>query len=178
MAKTKGSQEIERRFLLEELPTLPILKTAKMLNYKTIYVYTDDPELRLRRVFQPAKPELGFRFSMTIKFGEGIERGEYPTPIGKKLFKEGTEKYPHQVEKIRYKRANESDGLLWEIDHFTHLKGLAVPRRKSLFLAEIELDGPNQMFNIPGWLKIRKEVTNDLRYSNKNIAVYGIPVED
>lgn len=63
------------------------------------------------------------------------------------------------IEKIRHFVKIEE--LIWEIDEF---KG----ENEGLILAEIELSSLNQFFARPAWLG--REVTDDLRYYNNNLA--------
>ena len=68
------------------------------------------------------------------------------------------------VEKTRY--IVEYKNNKWEIDVFEgHLKGLT--------LAEIELPASNYNYDIPPF--IGRNVTNDPRYYNANLALNGIP---
>ena len=65
------------------------------------------------------------------------------------------------VEKTRHyvRHGNE----LWEIDEFEGAN-------RGLIVAEIELDNIGQPFERPAWLG--KEVTEDLRYYNNNLALH------
>ncbi|HSN23937.1 MAG TPA: CYTH domain-containing protein [Methylomicrobium sp.] len=54
-------------------------------------------------------------------------------------------------------------GNLWEIDEFEGAN-------QGLLVAEIELDEIGQSFDKPSWLG--KEVTDDLRYYNNNLAMH------
>ena len=64
------------------------------------------------------------------------------------------------ITKTRYQLKNA--GHTWEIDEFHDMN-------KGLVIAEIELDDENEVFKIPSWLG--KEVTEDIRYLNSNLAV-------
>jgi adenylate cyclase len=63
------------------------------------------------------------------------------------------------IEKIRYKL--QYHGFVWEIDEF---KG----ENAGLILAEVELNAPDQRFDLPPW--IATEVTGDPRYYNANLV--------
>lgn len=69
--------------------------------------------------------------------------------------------------KKRYRLRHENHD--WELDEF--LGPLC-----GLWLAEIELKESEESFAQPNW--IGKEVTNDHRYSNANLAEHGIPSGD
>ncbi|MGR9012185.1 MAG: CYTH domain-containing protein [Gammaproteobacteria bacterium] len=65
------------------------------------------------------------------------------------------------IEKTRHFVTN--DNHLWEIDEFEG-------DNQGLIVAEIELDETGQAFSKPPWLG--KEVTDDLRYYNNNLAIH------
>jgi len=65
------------------------------------------------------------------------------------------------IEKIRHFVTD--DGNLWEIDEFAG-------DNQGLIVAEIELSETGQSFSKPSW--IGKEVTDDLRYYNNNLAIH------
>ena len=63
------------------------------------------------------------------------------------------------IEKIRYQV--EINGLCWEVDQF-------LGENEGLLLAEVELETETQTISFPQW--IDKEVTEDMRYYNVNLA--------
>ena len=63
------------------------------------------------------------------------------------------------IEKIRYEI--EYAGMKWEIDEF-------LGSNKGLYIAEIELESENQLFEKPEWLG--QEVSSDKRYYNSYLA--------
>ncbi len=164
MAKNRSTKEIERKFLLKCLPPKGILWSTLRAKYTTIYLSTSDPELRVRR-----RVNLGsISYSLTVKIGESIERQEFIHPIGSQLFSRILAKrHPTVVEKDRYRI--KIGNLVWEVDNFLS------DRHQGLYIAEVELESRGQKIHIPDWLDVEKEVTNDPRYYNKNLAVHGIP---
>ena len=98
----------------------------------------------------------------TIKLGRGVQRIELEeattAPVFNALWKltEGC-----RVIKRRY-AVSEGD-LVWEIDAFDD---------RELFLAEVELDDPQQEPAFPEWLApyVVREVTNESEYVNLNLA--------
>ena len=67
------------------------------------------------------------------------------------------------VEKNRYRIPVKEAGLFWEVDEFF---GANAP----LVTAEIELPDENTVVELPDW--IGREVTDDHRYKNNNLAAY------
>ena len=65
------------------------------------------------------------------------------------------------VEKFRWKIP--FGGLLWEVDEF-------LGENAGLIVAEVELDSPDQQFEIPAW--VGEEVTDDHRYHNSRLSVH------
>lgn len=156
------SKEIEKKFLLRNLPT-EITKGTKILQG---YLSVGNPEVRVR-----AK---GKKFFLTRKGGEGFVREEEEYEISKKIFEilwSLTE--AARIEKIRYEIIGE-DGLIWEIDEFqTHLT-------EGLFLAEVELQDELVIPEIPPSIAevIERDVTTDGMYKNKNLAINGTLVRE
>jgi CYTH domain-containing protein len=170
MPELKSGMEIERRFLLSELPDNSVLLTCERLFFKTVYLHTGDPELRLREVVNLADgASVKSTYSMAVKFGSGIIRYEVLNEIPKELFES---RFPSGefpvINKLRFKKR--INGVVWEIDNFT-----STLRLNGLYMAEVEPKSRVQQVVIPPWLKVEKEVTNDSRYNNKNLAVHGIP---
>ncbi len=77
-----------------------------------------------------------------------------------------------RISKIRY--AVEVGGHSWDLDNFMgrHEKPNCVGGK---WLAEIELPETGTTFELPSW--VGKEVTEDSRYSNINLAEHGWPVD-
>ena len=103
----------------------------------------------------------GQKAYLTIKGkNQGISRAEfeYEIPIedGRKLL---TLCEPFCIEKIRY--TFDSDNFTWELDVFQGAHA-------GLIIAELELEDPDLSINLPDW--IEKEVSDDPRYYNSNLA--------
>lgn len=152
------SREIEKKFLLRNLPT----GITKGTEIQQGYLSVGDPEVRVR-----AK---GGKFFLTRKGGAGFIREEDEHEISKKIFEilwsltEGA-----RIEKTRYEIVGE-DGLTWEIDKFQ------TSSTRGLFLAEVELPDESVIPEIPTAIAavIEREVTFDEIYQNKNLAIKGI----
>lgn len=98
---------------------------------------------------------------LTIKGAtEGISRPEYEYPIpavdAEELLNTFTTCF---IDKIRYRIA--FAGRSWEVDHF-------LGKNEGLILAEIELNDPDEKFDLPEW--VGEEVTGDIRYYNSSLA--------
>lgn len=153
------SLEIEKKFLLRELPT-GITKGNKI---RQGYLSVGNAEVRVR--------SKGEKFFLTRKSGEGFIREEEEYEISKQAFEilwSLTENA--RIEKTRYEIVGE-DGLVWEIDEFQ------TPATEGLFTAEVELPDESVAPEIPPAIAgvIEMDVTNDETYKNKNLAINGRP---
>jgi adenylate cyclase len=145
--------EIERKFLV---------KNDNWRNLATGYLYCQGYILTQ----QPGKTvrvrTIGDRAFLTIKSKtEGCTRleFEYEIPLvdGEQMLENLCDS--SKIAKKRYKILYE--GLVWEVDEF-------LEDNQGLILAEVELESPDQPLVKPDWLG--KEVTDDLRYYNSNLA--------
>ena len=145
--------EIERKFLLNYLPAkagssggLPILQGYLWIGAER--------EARIR--------QYGKKYSLTIKDGRGLSRGETEVAISKKQF---DELWPAttelRIEKVRHKVSWK--GRTVEIDQFGGLL-------KGLQLAEVEFPDENTAadFELPPWLG--QEVTDDALFRNQTLG--------
>jgi adenylate cyclase len=150
--------EIERKFLLSELP--PTLRLARGESIKQGYLALDgDTEVRLRTGSKPPR--------LTIKSGRGAVRTEVELPV------EGSEAQAlweltegRRLEKTR--RLMRIDGVRAEVDEYTgDLAGLVV--------VEIEFDDEQaaQAFTPPAWFG--PELTGEHAYANRSLACDGLP---
>jgi adenylate cyclase len=151
--------EIERKFLVEELPEGLAYGSADEIAQG--YLAVGEDEVRLRR--------RGDRFLLTVKRGKGMARGEVEVPIDRAAFEE---LWPltkgRRVEKVR--RTLPVEGGTLEVDRYDGaLAGLVV--------AEIEFpdEAAAEAFEPPAWLS--KELTGDARWSNARLALDGLPPE-
>lgn len=153
------SQEIERKFLVKELP-------ADLENYSHsaiiqgyLIVTDNDIEVRIRKK--------GDKYFETVKAGSGLVRKESEKEITKETF---WDHWPltegKRVQKIRYEILY--NGKLIELDIYSGgLEGLAVAE------VEFESEEDSVSFEPPSWFG--EEVTHDERYKNKNLALHGNP---
>ena len=147
--------EIERKFLLRRMPRL---RNVESVEISQGYLPGAKIHERVRRV-KGAKVTQYFR---TIKAGSGLVRQESEEEIDADLFKQLWRLT--QGRRIRKRRYFVPAGsLVWTIDRF---------RDRPLFLAEVELDTPEQEAELPAWLRelVVSDVTDDPNYTNHALA--------
>lgn len=152
-------QEIERKFLVRDLPDLAGAKRTEIRQGYITYP-SDAVEMRLR--------QKNATFVMTFKSGEGTVRTEREVDITKEQFDTfWPETEGRRVEKVRWSAALPG-GLVYELDVFEGaLEGLV------LVEVEFETLEAAETFQPPAWFGA--EVTDDKLYKNKNMAVNGLP---
>jgi len=145
--------EIERKFLVADRS---IVDSVPGMPYRQGYLSEDlDRVVRVRREGQAAR--------LTIKGrGSGVSRPEfeYEIPAAEADVLLETLCLRPLVEKTRH-RIPAGDGLMWEIDVFGG-------ENEGLVVAEIELPSEDAPVPRPAWLG--REVTDDPRYLNVNLA--------
>jgi len=146
--------EIERKYLVKGDPWRS-LGIGEI--YRQGYIATKEGvTVRVRIV--------GDRGYLTIKGKTvGISRSEfeYPIPVEDAQIMLDTLCDRPLIEKIRYKIL--VGDLTWEVDEF-------LGENEGLVLAEVELIDEKEMIEIPSWCD--REVTNDSKYYNVNLAKY------
>jgi len=150
--------EIERKFLIAGIPEdLERYKNEQILQG---YLFiSEDIEIRLRKK--------GDTYFQTIKIGSGMKRNETEINLTKEQFEslwpltEGK-----RLEKVRYEIIYKDLNI--ELDLY---KGSL----EKLITAEVEFysEIESNNFTPPTWFG--PEVTNDSRYKNKNLALFGTP---
>ena len=155
--KTGRAAEIERKFLLFQLPA--VTTDAPSVEIEQGYLPGDKVVERIRRMRFADGGEKWFR---TVKSGNGIKRVELEEEMdpafGRAMWKLATDR----LRKRRYS-VREAEEFTWEIDEFLD---------RNLVLAEIELPRADTNFEIPAWLAevLDREVTDDPEYSNSRLA--------
>jgi CYTH domain-containing protein len=153
-----GGIEIERKFLLDAMPST--MRFARREPIRQGYLALDgDTEVRVR--ITPRRAVL------TIKSGRGGVRTEEELALDRRqgdALWELTE--GRRVQKTR-RRVRVGDAVI-EVDEY----GGAVD---GLLVAEVEFEDEQaaRAFRPPPWFG--REVTDDPRYSNRNLATDGIP---
>ena len=152
-----GDREIERKYLLRQLPSA--VAGARSFEIDQGYLPGERINERVRRAREGSQ----VRYFRTIKMGSGIERTEIEEETTELFF---TTVWPLtrgcRVRKRRY-LMRERD-ITWEIDEFLD--------RDGLWLAEVELEHVDQVAEPPEWLRevIEREVTDDPRFTNHALA--------
>ena len=151
--------EIERKFIVTETPPGLAGYPHEAIRQGYLALDPDGTEVRIR--------QKGERFFQTLKRGGGLQRLEVEILLTRAQFEtlwpltEG-----RRVEKIRYDIAFEDHVI--ELDVYDGaLTGLLT--------AEVEFASleASAAFRPPPWLN--REITEDKRYKNKNLAVKGMP---
>ncbi len=157
--KQSQSQKIERKFLVKSLPENLEQYPHKDIVQGYLAIAEDGTEVRLcqkgKKYFQTVKNDSGKnRFESEIEISEEQFNSLWRATKGKR------------VEKTHY-----------EIPYKNRVIGLDVYHSDldGLLSAEIEFSNEkdNNKFIPPKWLS--KEVTEDKRYKNQNLALHGIP---
>jgi CYTH domain-containing protein len=149
--------EIERKYLLSGMPTLPV--ALDVLEVDQGYIPGTQVLERLRRQRHRDGRERYFR---TVKLGAGVQRMELEDETDRRTFEhlwvltEGA-----RLRKRRHVVANGEDH--WEIDEFLD---------RLLVLAELEIESVDARIEMPDWLKavLVREVTDEKQYTNRSLA--------
>ena len=147
------SIEIERKFLVKK-DKLPMLDDGVVIR-QAYLSFAPAPTVRVRL--------WGEKAYLTIKGSvNGVSRPEFeyeiPYTDAVNLLELAV---TNHVEKER--KFYSFKGKKWEIDFFEGAN-------KGLILAEVELDYENEQIDLPEW--IEKEVSNDIRYFNSQLALF------
>jgi CHAD domain-containing protein/CYTH domain-containing protein len=149
-------REIERKFLLTGLPTLPGAESP--VEIEQGYLPGERLIERVRRI----RSEEGEELVRTVKEGSGLVRLEVEEPVSADVF---DQLWPlTEGRRLRKRRYRIPDGdVTWEIDEFLD---------RDLVLAEVELAGRPVEVELPAWLQphVDREVTEDDAYSNLRLA--------
>lgn len=149
--------EIERKYLLSGMPTLPA--SLDVLDVDQGYIPGTQVLERLRRQRHRDGRERYFR---TVKLGSGVERIELEDETDRKTFEHlWVLTAGARLRKRRHIVANGADH--WEIDEFLD---------RALVLAELEIPRADARIAMPDWLKavLVREVTDERDYTNRSLA--------
>ena len=147
--------EIERKFLVNELPTLSEYQEKTV---KQGYISTD-PVIRIRKMDD--------LYTLTVKSKGHLVRQEFELDLTPEQFDDLWKKVDNvHVAKTRY---------FIPLDP-THTAELDIYYEdlESLVTVEVEFDSTRDAERlVPAWFG--KDVTHDSRYKNNHLAVYGLP---
>lgn len=171
LLKAVGREEIELKFLLKDNFDIKVFEEfglkAKEIEIDQVYLKVEDAEEERIRKF-------GSSYYRTIKQDkEEKTRDEKEFLITKEEFEQDYKKaIGTPIKKTRY-----------QVQNYPEFKELCVDiydgKLAPLKVAEIEFWTHDDMETLerPGWLKkfIKKDVTTDKRYKNKNLSLKGLP---
>lgn len=152
--------EIERKFLLDGLPSIP--GGAEVWHIEQGYVPPDPRAPDGMRIRRTAMSGGHIVCTQTIKRGSGLVRTEMERTISESQFHQlWARTAGRRINKIRH-RVREKD-VTWEIDQFQGI---------DLVLAEVELPSADIPLRFPNWVMAHmlREVTDDPQYTNFAIA--------
>jgi CHAD domain-containing protein/CYTH domain-containing protein len=155
-AGTRADLEIERKYLLRDLPD--DVRGAPATEIRQGWL----PGTRIMERLRHSRLDGTVTCYRTIKAGSGITRFEVEEEIPLELF---DQLWPHtngrRLVKLRYRIP--AGELVWEIDEFLD---------RELVLAEVELPGEDSVVRLPDWLApwVVREVTGEPEYLNRNLA--------
>lgn len=159
--------EIERKFLIA-MPDEAFLKTCSASAITQTYLACEGNTSE--RVRERAYPD-HCEYTHTIKYKlNNMRRIEDERQIDEDTYTallERADPARRPIRKVRY--CFEHDGRLWELDVFPFWKNSAY--------LEIELTGENEAFTLPPGLRLKREVTDDPRYTNAALSLH-IPDEE
>ena len=159
--------EIERKFLIA-MPDEAFLKTCSASAITQTYLVCDGNTTE--RVRERAYPD-HCEYTHTIKYKlNNMRRIEDERQIDEDTYTallERADPARRPIRKVRY--CFEHDGRLWELDVFPFWKNSAY--------LEIELTGEDEAFTLPPGLRLKREVTDDPRYTNAALSLH-IPEEE
>lgn len=158
MANING-YEIERKFLIE-YPNKKMLEEMQNCTVLTLEQAYIKGGFRVRKVINGQNT---FYIKTVKEHISDITRKETESSISSEEYQKALENIADGtsvINKTRY--CIEQDGLVFEIDVFPFWNDRA-------FL-EVELTREEEQFNIPTFIKVIKEVTNDRRYRNSALA--------
>jgi CYTH domain-containing protein len=157
--------EIERKFLVGDLDTAALAAAAAdAFEIEQTYLTGEPGEsLRVRR--SVSRDGVEERTETRKRRVSSRTREEFERPLDPEEYRGLLERRDPERRTIRKRRFNVplAGGLVCEVDVFGgDLAGLV--------LAEIELPGEDAAFELPEWLVIAREVTDDPAYTNAELA--------
>lgn len=155
--------EIERKYLLREMPAIPDVQQAEIWLIEQGYLEPNHASaLREGRLRRTTLSDGSIECFHTIKRGVGVVREEFENRITSAEFEEAWPRTTGaRLRKTRFRFP--VGGLIWEIDVFEGI---------DLVLAEVELPASDTPVEFPAWLEpcVVREVTDDPAFTNASIA--------
>lgn len=154
------SKEIERKFLVKEIPNSCVVANSKVFVEQYYLHISDLRELRIRKAVYRNDDGV---CTLTAKIGQGLVREEYNENISPHIYEileelSGSDK-PIEKQRLLIRFDNGEEGI--------YDKYLNLPY--DLEVVELEFDSIEKAnnFNPPEWCV--EEITEDKNYKNKNL---------
>lgn len=170
MSKVESNLEIERKFLVDEAD-LSAAENAKLYSIESVYLDVDkmaeiDPDFQgsdlreIRVTKEVDNTGLTKYWSVSKIGGHQLIREEAQITISAEEFSKATSGFGiKRLLKNRFKFTY--NGNLFELDVFPS---------KNIIVMEIELKSPTQLFELPPFVKITRDVTGDKQFYGFNFA--------
>jgi len=172
--KPKSKYEIERKFLVRDADLAEV--ELKLLDIHSVYLDVEAiNDLDLEGVPKVAAPDLN-RHESRIRHITHGDNHEYwlTSKVGeRKMTREETEA---KIDVDTFNKLKDKFGqaeIFKKRFEFTYLRKkfeLDVFPEQRIMILEVELDSENQMFAVPPFVDIIREVTDDTDYYNFNLA--------
>lgn len=155
--------EIERKFLLKKFPDLSEVQLGEVIDTHQVYLKSGDPNVEVRLRTRTVNGKSTYILTRKRRISPGVREEreeELSSEEWRRLY--DAERDPHSVviDKVRY--CLPWKGHVIEIDQYRSPVNLSV--------MEVELQQLDEHLDLPPFLEIDREVTDDERYSNANIA--------
>ena len=160
--------EIERKFLIE-MPDLNwIVENTECKIAYIVQTYLGKNESGFGNRVRRMKIGNEVKYYHTAKKSvSGITRIEIEKEISKAEYERFLEKKSKVISLKKTRYIVKGNGIKYEIDIYTFWKTTAI--------MEVELKNEKQKFDIPDFIKIIGEVTNNMDYTNQSLAKkYGV----
>ena len=149
--------EIERKFLVNK-SDIPYNLLKDYLKKQIVQYYLSfDPEIRIRKIYYPYTHRS--IYVITKKNGKGLSRQEIEIDISKEEYLKLKKLSEAKIEKIRYCIIYKD--LILELDFYSNIP---------LITIEIEFDTIKEAKQFKPLKWFGKEITEDEKYKNKNLA--------
>lgn len=159
--------EIERKYLVGEIDMNILLAyNHKKIEIEQIYLNSEKKEEELRLRKRGIDGSFSYFLTKKIKTANPMVRFETERIISHYDFlamSENADKSKSAIIKDRICFLHNNQ--YFELDFFKNPE-----RMKKMIMLEIELTEQNDKVEIPGWIKVKKEVTGDPEYSNYKLA--------
>jgi CHAD domain-containing protein/CYTH domain-containing protein len=155
-ARAAPLQEIERKYLLDALPTRAADAPSRRIEQGWL------PGKRLRERLRRVTDDRGVSYLRTVKAGSGVARIEIEEETTREVF-DALWPLTEGCRVIKRRYVVEDKHATWEVDVF---------EGRELALAEVELESEDETPELPAWLAphVVREVTDEPAFVNLNLA--------